>query len=217
MRRITALAALLAIGLSGAVSTAIAQNAKPAEPAQGAPGHNKDDAASPKGEKGEKGDKGDKGEKGEKKSAESGLIGVGETAPDWALKDAQGKVHRLSDYKGKVVVLDFWATWCGPCKKAMPSVQKVHEKFKDKGVVVIGVATWEKDGDPAAYMKEKGFNYNLLLKGDDVAKSYRVKGIPTFYIIGGDGKVVFSESGFDPSDESKIEKVIEKHLASGKV
>ncbi|MBC7834818.1 MAG: TlpA family protein disulfide reductase [Phycisphaerales bacterium] len=143
--------------------------------------------------------------------AKGGAPAVGDTAPDWTLNDAEGSPHKLSDYKGKVVVLDFWATWCGPCVKAMPSVQRLHEKYKDKGVKVFGVNTWEK-GDAPKFMKDKGFTYGLLMKGDDVAKAYGVNGIPTFYVIGHDGKVVFHEVG--KPEDAKITKAIDDAVAA---
>lgn len=85
----------------------------------------------------------------------------------------------------------------------MPDVQKIHDQFKDKGVVVIGVATWERGSEadqvskPASYMKEQKFSYNLLVKGDAVSVDYGVSGIPTLYVIGPDGKVVLAETGFN--------------------
>ena len=146
-------------------------------------------------------------------SSESGPK-VGDAAPDWTLKTPDGKEVKLSALKGSVVVMDFWATWCGPCKAAMPSVQKLHEKYKEKGVQVYGLNTWEKDGDPAKYMKDQKYTYGLLLKADDVAKKYAVTGIPTFYIIGKDGKVIFTEVGFNgPESEKQITDAIDKVLA----
>lgn len=141
-------------------------------------------------------------------SKEKGLIGVGDKAPDFSLKDPAGKDHSLKDLKGSVVVLDFWATWCGPCKKAMPSVQKIHDKYKDnKNVRVYGVNTWEQS-DPAQFMRDKKYTYGLLLRGDDVAKAYGVAGIPAFFVIGPDGKVLMSETGFDPGKAAEFEKKV---------
>src|SRR4030095_6782959 len=101
------------------------------------------------------------------------LLPVGQTAPDWRLTDPAGKVRTLADYRGKVVVLDFWATWCETCAEIMPRMQKLHDKLADKGVVVLGVNTWEK-GDPIAFMKKKRLTYDVLLKGEEVTETYRV-------------------------------------------
>ncbi|MDX2117785.1 MAG: TlpA disulfide reductase family protein [Planctomycetota bacterium] len=152
------------------------------------------------------------------KALESGdpkLIAVGSDAPDWLLKTAEGGDLRLTDYRGKLVLMDFWATWCGPCKAAMPGVQRLHEKYKDRGLVVIGLATWDK-GDPKKYMDEKQYTYNLVLKADDVATAYRVTGIPTFYIIGPDGKVLYNAVGYDPEHEEQIAALVEKYLPEKK-
>ncbi len=149
----------------------------------------------------------------------SGLLAVGDAAPDWALRDPEGKEHRLSDHKGKVVVLDFWATWCGPCKKVMPEIQALHEKNKDKSVVVLGVSTFERRDPvnaPAAYMKEKGYTYGLLVKGDEVSRAYGIEAIPTVYVIGPDGRVAYRSTGVRPGDMDRIQKTIDQQLRAKK-
>jgi thiol-disulfide isomerase/thioredoxin len=136
------------------------------------------------------------------------LLKVGETAPDWQLNDAEGKTHSLSEYRGKVVVMDFWATWCGPCAEVMPRMQKLHEKFADQGVVVFGVNSWEKN-DPVALMKKKSYSYELLLKGEGIAEAYKVTLLPVVYIIGVDGRVIYCHEGLD---DKNLSSVIEKYF-----
>lgn len=138
---------------------------------------------------------------------------VGKAAPDFTLADPSGKQHTLSDYRGQVVVLDFWAIWCGPCKQAMPGLQKLHEHYAGKPVKIFGVNAWE-NGDPAAFMKGKGFDYGLLLEGDQVAGAYGVSSIPAFFVIGTDGTVIHSAVGFSPNGEVELQRVIDEHLAS---
>ncbi len=138
-------------------------------------------------------------------------IKVGDLAPDFSLEDPQGKIHNLSDYRGKVVLLDFWATWCGPCRAAMPGMQKLHEKFGAKGLVVLGMNSWEND-DPVAFMKDQGITYQLLLKADEAAAKYMVTGIPTFYLIGPDGRIVDGSVGFDRNAEERLGAKIEPLL-----
>jgi thiol-disulfide isomerase/thioredoxin len=135
------------------------------------------------------------------------LLAAGTTAPSWSLKTPDGSTVSLDYLRGKVVVLDFWATWCGPCRQAMPGIQKLHQKLHGKPVAIYGVNCWER-GDPAAFMKSNNYTYGLLLGGDKVAEEYRVSGIPTFYIIGPDGKVVHAASGFRPDLEAALETII---------
>ena len=112
------------------------------------------------------------------------------------------------------VVVDFWATWCGPCKAAMPSIQKISEDYKGKDVVVLGVNTWERDPDGAKkYMESKGFTYPCLGKGDDLATAYGMSGIPTLVVIGKDGKIVEIEVGFGPGGDTGLRTAIDKALA----
>jgi thiol-disulfide isomerase/thioredoxin len=164
----------------------------------------------PKPQKQAKGGNGANGGNAGGGAAQGGLK-VGDVAPEFTLKDADGKDHKLSEYKGKIVLLDFWATWCPPCRAAMPGVQKIHEKFKGQPVVVIGVNTSESK-DPAAYMKEKGFTYGLLLNGETLADKYPIEGIPAFFLIGPDGKLMWTEVGYNPASEGEVTKLVQKTL-----
>ena len=136
----------------------------------------------------------------------AGLLAVGDAAPDWTLRDAEGRAHSLSEYRGRVVVLDFWATWCAPCSKVMPRMEKLHRKYGAQGVAVFGVSTFE-TGDPAALMKKKKCTYGLLLKGEEIAPAYGVETLPVVCVIGPDGRVVYSHAG---ADHKNLDAVVEK-------
>lgn len=136
------------------------------------------------------------------------LLAVGSIAPEWKLADTAGRTHSLSDYRGRIVVLDFWATWCGPCAQLMPRMQKLHERFRERGVVVFGVNSWE-TGDASRLMKEKRFDYGLLTGGEEIAPAYGIINLPVVYIIGTDGRIIYRHEGLDDKDLSKL---IEKEL-----
>lgn len=140
---------------------------------------------------------------------------VGDVAPDWTAKDAEGKEHKLSEYKGKIVVMDFWATWCHWCIKGMPAVQKIHEKYADKGVVVLGMDCKESGAkaDPVAFMKDKKYTYPIMVRADAAANTYGVGGIPDMYVIGPDGKVLMHEIGYHENAEAELSKLIDAHLS----
>lgn len=124
------------------------------------------------------------------------LLKPGTQAPAFSLKDSEGNTVKLSDFKGKVVLLDFWATWCPPCRASMPAVQRVHEKFKDKDVVVIGLAAQlGRPGDPTKFKKDNGYTYLGLLNADSIARTYRAQAIPTFYVIDKQGNIVWGAMG----------------------
>lgn len=145
---------------------------------------------------------------GSKEKHTMNLLPVGDMAPDWQLLDVNGKAHSLSEYRGRVVVMDFWATWCGPCAQVMPRMQKLHEKFADKGVVVLGLNSWEKS-DPVTLMKKKQFTYELLLKGEGIADAYKITTLPVIYIIGHDGRVIYCHEGVD---DKNLVSLIEKYI-----
>lgn len=128
-------------------------------------------------------------------------------APDFTLFDALGVEHTLSDYQGKIVILDFWATWCHPCLIVMPHLQAIHERFKDQDVVVMGINAWE-NGDPKALMDERGWDYLLLLKGDQVAADYGVGSIPTMVVIDQSGQIVQRKVGAGPNVKADLIETI---------
>ena len=140
------------------------------------------------------------------------LLAVGAAAPDWTLKDAQGRPHRLSDYRGKVVVMDFWAVWCIPCHRAMPALQKLHDELSGRGVVVLGISTFEKGGDPARLMKDRRYTYGLLLEGESIAEAYGVVGLPTIYVVGVDGRIIHAGGGANEVAEQRRRTFIEEYL-----
>jgi len=135
-----------------------------------------------------------------------GSIPVGSTAPLWTLQTPEGESISLQDLRGKIVVMDFWATWCGPCQQVMPVLQELHETYGEQ-VVVIGINTWE-NADPALFMAENGYTYPILLGGDEVAQAYFVEGIPTFYVIDPDGRVAFQAVGADSTNEATLREII---------
>jgi len=142
------------------------------------------------------------------RGAAKGLLAVGAEAPGWTLPSADGDARRLADYRGKVVVLDFWATWCAPCRLAMPALQELHEQWSDEGVVVLGVAT-DETGDPAAYMRKMDYDYPVLLEGERIKDAYRVQALPTLYVIGPDGTVLHAERGFHKGFERRLAAIFE--------
>ena len=133
-------------------------------------------------------------------------------ATDFSLYTTRGKLVSLSDYRGKVVVLDFWASWCPPCRAAIPVLDRVHQEFKERGVVVLGINAHESQ-DPAQTMQDLGGSYPALVAGDEVAKTYGVDGLPTILVIGADGQIVYREKGFSSIMEQRIGEVLEKELA----
>ena len=120
-------------------------------------------------------------------------------APDFALKDASGATVKLSDYKGKVILLDFWATWCGPCKIEIPWFIEFEQTYKDKGFSVIGVSM-DEDGWNVVkpYIQERKVNYRILLGTEQVGQLYGgVDSLPTTYLIDRSGKIAAVHVGLE--------------------
>jgi thiol-disulfide isomerase/thioredoxin len=132
-------------------------------------------------------------------------------APDFELAVLNdGRSVKLSDLKGKVVILDFWATWCGPCRKSIPHVQTFYER-KLPNVEVFCVNVFERDGgvQVAPFWKDAGYPMPVLLGTQDTATSYGVRSIPTMFVIGPDGKIRYRHSGFAPDLAEKLQWMAE--------
>lgn len=139
----------------------------------------------------------------------------GTIAPAFEAKDGAGTVRTLEDFRGKVVVLDFWATWCLPCKRGMPGMQAMHEKWGDQGLAVIGISCKERGGDPAAYFADQGFTYTCLVQGDDIYRTYRAAALPTVVVIGRDGRIVHVDAGYSAAQEERLKAIVELALGVG--
>lgn len=120
---------------------------------------------------------------------------------DWLLKNTEDAEVRLSDYQGKPVILVFWATWCPYCKKLLPGIAKLHEKYQAKGLTVFAVNIKE-DWQPKTYWRNHDYKFDALLNGDDVAELYNVQGTPAVVFIAPDGKVLKSAYFSDPNHAS---------------
>lgn len=118
--------------------------------------------------------------------------GKGQSAPDFTLNDMQGKKVSLADLKGKVVILNFWATWCPPCREEMPSMEMLYRKFKDQGLVILAVNV-EKDGAKLvqSFLQRSPYTFPILLDDDaEVQNRYKVFRFPETFIIDRNGNVV---------------------------
>jgi peroxiredoxin len=112
-------------------------------------------------------------------------------APDFALKDINGKVVHLADYRGKVVLLDFWATWCGPCKIEIPWFMDLERRNKDRGFAVLGVSMDDEGWEVVRpFLTELGVNYRVVMGTDSTVQEYGgVDALPTTFLIDRDGKI----------------------------
>lgn len=148
---------------------------------------------------------------------------LGQQAPNFTLVDLHGNKVSLADYRGKAVVVDFWATWCGPCRMEIPWLVDFNKKYASQGLTVLGIATDTIDSNTgeqnpqtaiAKFAQQHNMNYPILLANLKVANQYGgIDSIPTTFFINRSGKVVASTVGLAP--QSDIEADIQKALSTG--
>jgi cytochrome c biogenesis protein CcmG/thiol:disulfide interchange protein DsbE len=113
------------------------------------------------------------------------------------LKSADGTTYQLSKYRGKVVVVNFWATWCGPCRNEIPDFIEAYRKYKSKGLAIVGISV-DQDGwtNVTPYVKERKINYPVVLGDEQVVEKYGgINAIPTTFIIDKNGNIVDQHTG----------------------
>jgi cytochrome c biogenesis protein CcmG/thiol:disulfide interchange protein DsbE len=133
----------------------------------------------------------------------------GKAAPDFLLKDLGGKEISLDDYKGKVIFLNFWATWCPPCRQEIPGFIKAYEKHKDDGLVILGVAVSDREESVKSYVEKSNMTYPIAMGDSKIIKDYRPgNAIPATIIIDRDGNIFHKHVGF--MEQSAVEEIFQE-------
>jgi peroxiredoxin len=143
-------------------------------------------------------------------------LSVGSTFPDFDKKDLHGKPLSIANYKGKVVLIDFWATWCGPCRAEIPNVVATYNKYHSKGFEIIGISL-DREADKAkleSYTKENNMPWQQFFDGkywqNELSSKYGVNSIPATYLLDGEGKIIAKNLRGE-----KLEEAVAKALGKG--
>lgn len=142
---------------------------------------------------------------------------IGKAMPAFSMKALDGKEVTNETLNGKAYIVDFWATWCGPCKKAAPVMQELHEKYAESVLVVIGANTFERAEGPTnalKYKNEHGYGYLFTYGNDDFARSLNISGIPTFFFVDKNGMVTDVFVGFTEQWKQKFMDAAAKAIAN---
>jgi len=138
-------------------------------------------------------------------------------APDFTLEDMDGESYTLSDYRGKVVMVNFWATWCPPCRRELPSMEALYQAFRDESFTVLAINQWESPDHVFAYMGQLEVfpGFPILFDRDSaVSQTYEVKGLPTTVLIDKAGRVVYRAVGGRDFNHPEVRAIIRKLLAA---
>ncbi len=139
---------------------------------------------------------------------------AGKAASDFSWYDSQGKTVSLSALKGKTVLVNFWATWCGPCKAELPDIEAVSKAYASKGLVVVGVSEDRGDGlvhDVSDFASKNGLTYQIVVDNDDIANAFgNINAIPTSFLVNKDGQIV--EKWIGVRDKAFFESTVKKYL-----
>ncbi|MFZ6655081.1 TlpA family protein disulfide reductase [Undibacterium sp. TJN19] len=133
---------------------------------------------------------------------------TGKPAPEFSTPGSNGNIQ-LSDYKGKIVYLDFWASWCGPCKQSFPWMNAMQSKYGPHGFQVVAVNLDTKAEDASQFLKTVPANFHIAYDAKGVLpRQYDIKGMPSSVLIDRDGKILLQHAGFNEASKAKIEQAI---------
>lgn len=138
-------------------------------------------------------------------------VDLREDAPDFTLKSLEGGNLRLEEYRGQVVLINFWASWCGPCRQEMPLLDRLHNRYEDTGFAVLGVNV-EGEVAPAQEIVDRtNVTFPILIDdGQKVSDMYNLQAMPTTVVVDRDGVVRYIHPGYKPGDEAKYVEVVKK-------
>ena len=145
--------------------------------------------------------------------SDDGRQGKGSKAPGFTLKDLSGKVVSLDDFRGKVVLVDFWATWCPPCRNSIPHLSAMYKNYREKGFEILGISLDQGSvGDVTAFVRGAGIEYPILIGTPEVAQKYAVNPIPASFIIDREGNLRDKIIGFNREIGERMAQKIEELL-----
>lgn len=133
-------------------------------------------------------------------------------APNFTAKNLEGKDVKLNDFKGKVVLVNFWAVWCGPCQEEVPELVELYNIYRDKGFVIVGVSDPSDSNEIKSFVREHKMTYPVVIDPGSISEEYNVVGFPTSFLIDREGKVVQKFPGYSPNLRKKLETQIQKML-----
>jgi cytochrome c biogenesis protein CcmG/thiol:disulfide interchange protein DsbE len=143
-------------------------------------------------------------------------IESGQGVPAFSVTKLGGGSITQADVQGSVVYLDFWASWCGPCRHSFPWMNEMQAKYGSRGFKVLAINLDQKTADAEAFLKQNPANFTVALDPKSEAPTkFQVKGMPTSYLIAADGKVTKVHAGFRPEDQKELEAAIEQALKAG--
>jgi thiol-disulfide isomerase/thioredoxin len=149
--------------------------------------------------------------------ASSGEDLIGKPAHNFTLKDTSGKKVSLKDFRGRVVLLDFWAVWCGPCRQSLPFLQSLSDKYGPEGLVVLGLHVDDRTpplDEVKDYLEDRRVKYTNLLSTFEVDEAFKVYSMPTTYMLDRKGKIQERHIGYNPATTpDKMEQKVRELLA----
>lgn len=132
------------------------------------------------------------------------LVAQAETAPDFTLKTQSGENLRLEEQRGKVVMINFWASWCAPCREEMPLLEEIYDRYKDTGFTLFGINVEQNPEAAHKFLEDVGVSFPILFDTESqVSRDYHVNAMPTTVMVDRDGEVRYVNRGFRPGDEEK--------------
>jgi len=141
----------------------------------------------------------------------TGQVTASEPAPDFQIKNKKG-ITRLSDLRGKVVYVDFWASWCAPCRKSFPWLNEMQKKYGDKGLTIIGINVDKERQLANSFLEKNPATFSMVYDPDgELASKYKLVGMPSAYLIDKQGNIQHTHVGFRTSKKELYEKAI-RHL-----
>jgi thiol-disulfide isomerase/thioredoxin len=132
---------------------------------------------------------------------------------NFTLKQLEGAPITLSQYRGKVVLIDFWATWCPPCRRSIPILKSLYETYKDRNFIILGISLDESLEELQKFVKENEINYPVLIGTQEVAGQFKISAVPTIIILDKHGKIQYREVGFGTESLQLIENKINELLS----